>query len=51
MISRPLMLLLIVQYAVIALAATAERNWPRALYFMCAGGITVAVLWMSETTS
>jgi hypothetical protein len=41
------MLALIVAYAVIALAAGWERNWPRALYFVGAIVISVAVLWMS----
>ena len=48
MISKRLMHLLIVEYGVIAVTSAWERNWPRALYFLCAGGITVAVLWMSE---
>ena len=50
MISKRLMALLVFEYCVIAALAVGERNWPRALYFFCAGGITVSVLWMSEVS-
>lgn len=43
------MTILVVQYLVIAVVSAVERNWPRVLYFICAAGISVAVMWMSET--
>lgn len=49
MISTRLMLILIAFYVVIVIAAALERNWPRALYFVGAIVISVAVLWMTET--
>lgn len=36
---------LLVVYALIAMAALVEENWPRALYWVSAIGITTAVLW------
>ena len=33
---------------VIAGAAVWERKWPTALYFLCAAGINLAVLWMNR---
>ena len=47
MISSWLIWLLIVQYVVIAVASACERNWPRCLYFVSAGLISLSVLWMS----
>ena len=37
---------LIAQYVVIALASAWERNWPRCMYFISAGFISLSVLWM-----
>lgn len=51
MISTHLMLGLIAAYAVISLASLLERNWPRALYFVGAIVISVAVLWMGCASS
>lgn len=48
MMSTGLMLALIVIYAAITIAALWERNWPRALYFVGAIVISVAVLWMTD---
>lgn len=48
MISTGMMWFLIAVYCVIVLASAAERNWPRALYFVGAIVITVAVLWMTS---
>lgn len=48
MMSTGMMLVLIVAYAGIAIAALFERNWPRALYFVGAIIISVAVLWMTD---
>lgn len=48
MVSPPVMLLLIAEYAVIAVAAACERNWWRSLYYLAAGLITVAVLGMTR---
>lgn len=48
MISSVQMICLCVAYLVIAVTAGIERNWPRVLYFVCAAGISLAVLWMSE---
>ena len=48
MISNHLMYALIVQYCVIAGVSAYERNGPRALYFVGAALLSVAVLWMSE---
>ena len=44
-----LIAVLVAQYLVIAVVAAVDRNWPRVLYFICAAGISVAVLWMSES--
>ena len=35
---------LLVFYAGIAIASLCERNYPRALYWVCAAGITISVL-------
>lgn len=43
--STRLMLFLCVQYFIIILFAMRERNYPRALYRLCAIGINLAVLW------
>ena len=48
MMSTGWMLALIVQYLGIAAVSCCERQWPRALYFLCAAGITVAVLCMGR---
>lgn len=48
MISTGLMIVLCVFYSVIVLAAVAERNWPRALYFIGAIVISVAVIMMGR---
>lgn len=48
MMSTGLMLVLLVFYAGITVAALWERNWPRALYFIGAIIISVAVLWMTN---
>jgi hypothetical protein len=42
------MVALLVQYLGIVAVACCERQWPRALYFLSAAGITVAVLWMGR---
>lgn len=47
MISTLQMYVLIVAYLVIAATAAWERNFPRALYFVGATIISVAVLWMT----
>lgn len=47
MVSTGLMIALIVAYGAIVAASMIERNWPRALYFVGAIVISVAVLWMS----
>lgn len=52
MVSTRMMIALCVWYAVIALTAlVVDRppNWARALYFVGAILISVAVIWMSET--
>lgn len=49
MMSTGLMLVLIVAYAAIALASCFERNWWRALYFVGAILISVAVLGMGRS--
>ncbi len=46
--STGMMIALIVAYAGIAVAALWEKNWPRALYFLGAIVISVAVIWMSD---
>ncbi len=46
--STTLIVILIAEYAVIAVAAACERNWWRCLYFVAAGLISVAVLGMSD---
>jgi len=38
--------LLIAEYIVIAIVAACERRWPWSMYYVCAAGISVAVLWM-----
>ena len=47
MMPTRLMLVLMVAYAVIAVASASERNWWRALYFVGAILISVAVLGMT----
>lgn len=44
--STRLMQWLLLAYAVIAVAAAWERNWPRCLYWVSAAGITASVIWM-----
>ena len=51
MMSTWLMVFLLVQYLIIAAVSAWERYWPRALYFLSAAGITVAVLWMTGPKS
>lgn len=51
MISATMMLLLCVWYAGIVVASLGERNWPRAMYFVGAIVISLAVLWMSSKKS
>ena len=46
MTSTTMMVALILQYLVIAVAAACERNWPRVLYWLAAVQINLAVLWM-----
>ena len=48
MMSSGVMLLLIAIYVVIVLLSAWERNWPRALYFVGAITISLAVLWMTD---
>lgn len=48
MMSARLMIALGVAYVVIIATALLERNWPRALYFLGAVLITVAILWMGQ---
>lgn len=50
MMSTRLMIGLGVAYLVIIVVALCERptNWPRALYFLGAVLITVAILWMGD---
>ena len=48
MTSTTLMLAMIAAYLVIVGTAAWERDWARVLYYVCAAGISVAVLWMSE---
>jgi drug/metabolite transporter (DMT)-like permease len=48
MLSTGMMILLIAIYGFITVAALFERNWPRALYFVGAIIISVAVLWMTN---
>lgn len=47
MVSSGMMIALCVWYLAIVVAAVYERNWARALYFVSAIGISLAVLWMS----
>jgi len=42
------MIALGVQYLAVAVASCVERNWPRALYYLGALIITVAVMWMTS---
>lgn len=44
--SATLIIVLIVEYIVIAGVATWERRWPLVLYYVAAAMISVAVLWM-----
>lgn len=44
MVSTPLILVLSVMCVAIAVASAVERNWPRALYFVGATAINVAIL-------
>jgi len=48
MMSTGWMIALLVQYLGIVVVSCWERQWPRALYFLSAAGITVAVLWMGR---
>ena len=45
MTSSTLMIVLIVEYLVIAALSASERRWPRVLYYIAAALISVAVLW------
>ena len=45
MASTMLMQGLLIAYAVVAIVSACEGNWPRALYWISAFGITTAVLW------
>lgn len=45
MTSTGLMKLLVAEYVVIAVVCLVEGNWPRLLYWVCAAGLTVAILW------
>lgn len=49
MMSDGIMMFLIVVYAVIVAASAWEHNWPRAMYFVGAITISLAVLWMTTT--
>lgn len=49
MMSSWMMLVLILAYALIVGASAWEHNWPRALYFIGAITISIAVYWMTET--
>jgi len=49
MMSTTGMLLMIAAYAVIALCSAVERNWWRALYYVGAIVISIAVLGMTDT--
>ena len=46
MTSTTVMWILIGFYVIIAALAAWERNWPRVLYYLAAGLISLAVLWM-----
>ena len=46
--SATLIWILFAAYMLIALVAACERNWARASYFICAGGISLSVLAMGE---
>ena len=46
MTSTWLIWILFAAYMVIAVVAGVEGNWPRALYFVSAGQISLAVMWM-----
>ena len=48
MLSIRMMIALCVVYAVIAVASACERNWWRALYYVGAIVISVAVMGMTE---
>ena len=48
MTSTNMMIFLCLFYAGIVGAALLERNWPRAMYFVGAITITVAVMWMGR---
>jgi hypothetical protein len=45
MTSTALMIGLIGVYLVTAGVSAYELNWPRVLYWVCASGLTVAVIW------
>jgi len=45
MISTLLMKLWIIAYVATAIISLYERNYPRALYYISAGSLTMAVLW------
>lgn len=45
MMSSYMMMGLVVFYVLVAGVSGVEGNWPRALYWLSAAGITVAVLW------
>lgn len=48
MASTMLMQGLVVAYWIVAAVSAGEGNWARCLYWMCAAGITIAVLWGSK---
>lgn len=46
MTSTWFMVVMVIEYLIIAVAAGMEHNWPRFWYFVCAGGITLSVMAM-----
>jgi len=46
--STKLMLFLLVVYITTAIVSGLEKNWPRMLYWISAGMITISVIWMGH---
>lgn len=44
-VSSWLIAIMVVEYIVVAAVCVFEGNWPRMLYWTCAAGINLAVLW------
>jgi len=43
--STLLIKILLVEYVVIMGVCIAEKNWPRALYWLAASGLQVSIIW------